>query len=65
MITHLYTKYAKITDQDIQANNTHMKPPYDPNAPIENLHKQISEAVEYVSIEDTPYTHLQVVSTAY
>ena len=65
MMAHLYLHYAKITPNDLALNDKAMKTPYDPNLPIENLFEQITDAVEYASAGKTPYTPLQMVSTAY
>ena len=65
MMAHLYLHYAKITPNDLALNDKAMKTAYDPNMPIENLFEQINDAVEYASAGKTPYTPLQIVTTAY
>ena len=58
MIAHLYLHYAKITPHDLALNDKAMKTAY------ENLFEQINDAVEYASAGKTPYTPLQIVTTA-
>ena len=64
-MAHLYLNYAKITPNDLALNDKAMKTPDDPNLPIESLFEHITDAVEYTSSGKTPYTPLQIVSTAY
>ena len=65
MIPHLYLHYAKKSPTDLALNDTAMKKPYNLNLPVENLFKQVNYAVEYAAAVNTPYTPLQIVTTAY
>ena len=65
MLVHLYKKYRKITQTELQTNDENMKEAYDPNAPIEDLIEQIDLAIAYADAGGAPYTVVQTITIAY
>ena len=65
LLDHLYSTYANISASALQDNNKRIRSPYDSNQPFETLIYQVKNAVEYASVEDTPYTPAQVVGIAF
>ena len=65
LITHLYNSYGNITQIDLNDNDVRMKTPYDITTPIENLFKQIDEAVAYADAGNSAFTVTQIVTAAY
>ena len=56
MLTHLYTKYARITPNKFQENNKKMKAPWKPNQLFETLVDQVTDGIEYMYAGNNEYS---------
>ena len=65
MLQHLYDTYADISAENLEENDKKMREPWDPNAPFEELIKQIKDAVDLADHAGAPYSQEQIVNTAY
>ena len=64
LLYHLVTTYTAINQLDLEKNQEKMTAWYDPNAPIEMLFNQITDAVAYAELGDAPFTSKQIVDIA-
>jgi hypothetical protein len=65
ILDHLYTKYGRISPQDLEANDKRFKTAYDPAQPIETLFEQVSRAMDLADAAGAPYTPEQILNNAY
>jgi hypothetical protein len=65
ILSHLYQTYARITQGELEENDTKMKQQWDPNQPFEILVDQIEDGVAFAAAGNMPYTTPQIVNTAY
>ena len=64
-MTHLMTRYRRITPIDLEACNKRMSDPIDQAQPINGYFKRIDDAVQYAADGDNAYTTNQVVQKGY
>ena len=65
LITHLKSKYNKITLSALRENNTRMTYAYNVNQTFEMVINQIKTSVNFANTERVPYTPKQVATTTY
>ena len=56
LLTHLFTTYDNIIDNDLRLNDTTMHTLYDSNMPIEVLFNQIKDSMDYAAADNHPNT---------
>jgi len=64
ILDHLVKTYANIDPFDLKTNQEKMSQPYNANAPIETLFRQITEGVSFAELGNAPFTKKQIVDTA-
>jgi hypothetical protein len=65
LLDHLYSRYGAITAHDLEENDRHFRQNYDPTQPIEQLFKQVEDAMLYADAGQQAYTAVQIVNNAY
>ena len=65
ILTYLYIIYAKIKPSNLKENYKRMKAAYDVNLSIETFFDQIEDTIKFASVDNAPFTHVQVVNTAF
>ena len=65
LLHYVFTAYGSLQPNELQLNQAKLQEPWDPNTPFELLIDQIEECMEIADAGGQPFTHTQILNTAY
>jgi hypothetical protein len=65
MLTHLYTEYGEISNEDYKANETKFNEPWDGAEPFEMVVTRWNQCIKLAAAAGKPYTAEQILEKAY
>ena len=65
LLSHLFENYGKITQLELEDNNTKLRALWDPNSPFDCLFQQLEDGQDYTDDDGQPYTADQLLHITY